>query len=579
MKRKALSILIPLILVLPVLFGNQLAGEKSAKSNNNEDHMDSSDIPIAGQMGSDFTPYFGKKYDLPKQVESLYPAPDIEFNTPGFKKGKENFTTQREMMSFLHKLDSSSDLMEMKTAGTSLEGRALPLIILSTSHNNKTEFKDKTTVMLEGQVHGDEPTGGESVLVMAQKLAKGKLGQKVLDKINVILVPRINPDGSRYFQRQTANRLDANRDHVKLELPEIRTLHKIFNRYQPEVVISAHGYLALPSKFPNAADKFPGIGDKGALPYHDILLAPDLNLNIPETVRNKAVKWFIKPTHKKLKKNGFYSYPYYLMKKNAEKPTITGGGLAAGIDTNAYGLQPAFTILVESRGYGLGRETFKRRVAASVNAHTNIIKMTAKRATAIESIIENAKAKITRQGEKIGKKDKIVLDFKRQERPGQQHLKVVDIAEGAVEEIPVDFYSSINAVPTEEIVRPTAYIMPPAYHEAAKKLKMQGVNVKRLDESKTLTVERYKVTDKKVDEKYNQGHLLTHVETDIKTKKYQFPKGSYVFSSAQPTANLIALSLEPESPASYVTYNYLPVNIGEVVPVFRYMKEDKIVEK
>ncbi|WP_174612926.1 M14 family metallopeptidase [Virgibacillus ihumii] len=579
MTRKSLTILFPLILILSVLFGSQLVGEKSAEPNKNENHLKTSDIPVAGQMGSDFTPYFGKKYDLPEQVEWLYPSPDIEFKTPGFKEGKKNFTTQREMMSFLRELDSSSDLMKMKTAGKSLEGRALPVLILSTSHDNKAEFKDKTTVMLEGQVHGDEPTGGESVLVMAQKLAKGKLGQNVLDKINVVLVPRINPDGSRYFQRQTANRLDANRDHIKMELPEIRTLHKIFNHYQPEVVISAHGYLALPSKFPNAADKFPGIGDKGALPYHDILLAPDLNLNIPESVRNKAVNWFIKPTHKKLKKNGFYSYPYYLMKKSAEKPTVTGGSLAAGIDTNAYGLQPAFTILVESRGYGLGRETFKRRVAASVNAHTNLIKMTAKRATAIESIIENAKAKITREGKKIGEKDKIVLDFKRQELPGQQHLKVVDIAEGAVEEIPVDFYSSINAVPTEEIVRPTAYIMPPAYHKVAKKLKLQGVDVKRLDESKTLTVGRYKVTDKKVDEKYYQGHLLTHVETNIKQKKYQFPEGSYVFSSAQPTANLIALALEPESPVGYVTYNYLPVNIGDVVPVFRYMKEGKIVEK
>ncbi|WP_163530052.1 M14 family metallopeptidase [Halobacillus ihumii] len=573
---KSAAMLMTILMFLSTLTSTGHVSGASVDSQKHEDTTQT-DIPVAGQPDSSFTPYYNKIYSLPEQVEALYPTPDVEFKTPGFKPGKSNFTTQQEMMSFLQKLDRSSDVMKMKVAGHSLEGRDIPIVVLSTSHGNKEEFKNKTTVMLEGQVHGDEPTGGESVLVMAQKLAKEKLGENVLDEINVILVPRINPDGSYYFQRQTANQLDANRDHVKLELPAIRTLHKIFNKYQPEVVISAHGYLGLPSKFPNP-QKLPGIGEEGAIPYHDILLAPDLNLNIPKSVRKKATKWFVKPTHKALEEEGFSSYPYYLLKKSAEKPTITGGSLAAGIDTNAYGLQPAFTILVESRGYGLGRETFKRRVAASVTAHTNIIKTAAQRANAIESVIQHAKAKITRQGEKIGKKDNIVLDSKRQELPGQQYLEVVDIEEGAVERIPVNFLSSQQSVPTQEIVRPTSYIMPPAYHEIAKKLKLQGVEVKKLKETKVLEVERYKVTDKKVDDTYYQGHLLTHVETDRKKKTYRFPKGSYVFSSAQPEANLIALSLEPESEVGYVTYNYLPVNEGDIVPVYRYMKEEKIVE-
>ncbi|WP_257351522.1 M14 family metallopeptidase [Pseudalkalibacillus decolorationis] len=577
MNRKVLTIITLMIMLSTVLFGTGQVSVASADKQNEAVSPASAHVnaapPVAGQMNPNFTPYFGKSYEQPEQVKELYPEPDIDFDTPGFKAGKWNFTSQEEMMAFLEELDRTSDVMKMKTAGHSLEGRELPLLIFSTSSDKNTDdFKRKTTIMLEGQIHGNEPAGGESMLVMAQKLAKGDLGENVLEDINVLIVPRINLDGSYYFQRQTANRLDANRDHVKLELPEVRTLHKIFNQFKPEVVISAHEYGTVPGKFPD-------VGEQGALPYHDILLAPGYNLNIPKTIRNKSTNWFVEPAHKDIEEKGFSSAPYYIVDRSQEKTTIAEGGLEARLDTNAYGLQPSFTILVESRGIGIGRENFERRVTAMVAAHTSLVKTTAKRATEIRAVVKAAKAKISRQGGKIGNNDKIVLDSQRKELPGEQQLKVVDIAKGSIEKIPVNYYSSKEAEPTLERVRPTAYIMPPAYHEIAQKLETQGVIVKKLEKAKELTVEHYKVTDKEVDEQYYQGHLLNHVKTKIEEQKYLFPKGSYVFSSAQPAANLIALALEPESSESYVTFNYLPVNVGDIVPVYRYMEEEKLVKE
>ncbi|MCY8373281.1 M14 family zinc carboxypeptidase, partial [Bacillus haynesii] len=73
----------------------------------------------------------------------------------------------------------------------------------------------KPTVWLQGQIHGNEPAAGESALAIAEKLA-GPYGDKVLDKINVIVVPRVNPDGSYQFNRRLASGIDGNRDHVKL---------------------------------------------------------------------------------------------------------------------------------------------------------------------------------------------------------------------------------------------------------------------------------------------------------------------------------------------------------------------------
>ncbi|WP_228279109.1 M14 family zinc carboxypeptidase, partial [Acinetobacter baumannii] len=70
-----------------------------------------------------------------------------------------------------------------------------------------------------GQQHGNEPAGGEAMLVMAQRLATGDLGE-MLERINVVIVPRANPDGAEAFERVLRNGIDPNRDHTMLRSPE-----------------------------------------------------------------------------------------------------------------------------------------------------------------------------------------------------------------------------------------------------------------------------------------------------------------------------------------------------------------------
>ena len=56
-------------------------------------------------------------------------------------------------------------------------------------------------------------------------------GKDVLNKVNIVIVPRINPDGSYAFKRQLANNLDGNRDYIKLESPEVQSVRAEFNRF------------------------------------------------------------------------------------------------------------------------------------------------------------------------------------------------------------------------------------------------------------------------------------------------------------------------------------------------------------
>ncbi|WP_191991787.1 M14 family metallopeptidase [Bacillus aerolatus] len=563
------------VMTLSVMFGLNQTSMASSTPKQGKEGTTASDVnaapPAAGQINPTFTPYFGQSYKQPEQVKALYPKPDISFDTPAFKEGKSDFTTQEEMMQFLKELDGKSDLMKMETSLYSLEGREMPLLIFTTSESeHSADFKRKPTVWMEAQIHGNEPAAGESALVTAQQLATGKLGQEVLKKINVVMVPRKNPDGSYYFQRENAKRLDANRDHMKFELSEIREVTKVFNRFKPEVSIALHEEGVV-------SDAFSDVGEEGALKYHDITMAKQYNLNTPKSIFEKTDDWLINRAHRDLAKSG-YSSSTYLVPERSDKGEyiVSEVGTEPRYETTFQGLQPSFSLFVESRGIGIGRENFERRVASQVAAQTSLLKTAAKQAKQIKATVDAARAEVVRKGETVKDNDKIVINSTTKEIASNNRMKVVDIAKGEVVEIPVKYLSLDKGVPTLERIRPNAYILPPAYHEIAEKLQIAGVEVSKLKEEKVLAVERYKVTEQKADERYYQGHLLNHVKTEVQEKEYFFPKGSYVFQMNQPAANLIAEALEPEAVDSYVTFNFIPADLGNELPIYRYMKEDKL---
>ncbi len=558
LKRKlVVPVLLTALIIAPIYSTANLA-EKSAPP------------PAAGQTNSSHTPYAGQSYEQSEKILELYKEPEFDLVTPGLKNGKW-MTNNPDMHRYLKKIaDENSDIMKMEIVGQSLEGVDLPMLTFTTAGDKDSEeFKAKPTVWLQGHVHGNEPAGGESMLVMANELANGVLGDQVLDKINVIVYPRINPDGAQYFQRQTALRLDANRDHLKLDLPETRVLHEAMNQFNPEVVVDAHEYGLSNSTYKQ-------FGDEGSIKYHDILLLAGKNLNIPSQIRKQSDELFAKNVFSTLDDKGYSNREYFTNGVKNGQVTLNEGGMEARIGRNANGLQPSFSFLVESRGIGIGKENFVRRVAAQVETHSSILRTTAENADQVKMMVKDARDEIVAKGKTYSEDDKLILRSDRK-KAKDQTLEVVDVATGTVKEVPVKYNSSTDGVATLERIRPTAYILPPAYHDIVAKLETQGITVNKTRNAQELVVESYVITDKKVDTNYYEGHMLVDIEADLSKKKVFFPAGSYVVDMAQPTANLAALSLEPESVDGYVTFNFIPVNVKDEVPVYRYMKELDLV--
>ncbi|MEG1454147.1 MAG: M14 family zinc carboxypeptidase, partial [Comamonas sp.] len=160
-------------------------------------------------------------------VAARFPEPTVRYETPGLEAGRTTYTTQREIEQWLRELANKSlgsgALLGLVTAGTSQRGLPIQALVATRARSiepRALDALDRPTVMLVAQQRGDEPAGSEAMLVIARELAPGGLLEPLLARINVVVVPRANPDGALAGLRATANGVDMTHDHLLLRTPE-----------------------------------------------------------------------------------------------------------------------------------------------------------------------------------------------------------------------------------------------------------------------------------------------------------------------------------------------------------------------
>lgn len=120
--------------------------------------------------------------------------------------------------------------------GQSLQGRAL---------NAVTVGSGPTTVLLWSQMHGDEST---ATMTLADMLAwfgsrtrdRDVLRETLTNRLTIVMVPMLNPDGAELFQRENAMGIDVNRDARRLSTPEARALKALRDSINPMFGFNLH---------------------------------------------------------------------------------------------------------------------------------------------------------------------------------------------------------------------------------------------------------------------------------------------------------------------------------------------------
>lgn len=157
--------------------------------------------------------------------------------------------TYDELASYLKTQDAKQEAMELEVIGQSVKGRDLYLAKYISNPDNPT-------ILFLTQQHGNEQLTTEGALEFIKHLGTGKTGD-VLDGVNVLIVPMLNPDGAmgdvdfplddyiasgdRHLTRYNALGVDLNRDHVSKIQPETQALHtNVMAKYDIDYMIDLH---------------------------------------------------------------------------------------------------------------------------------------------------------------------------------------------------------------------------------------------------------------------------------------------------------------------------------------------------
>ncbi|WP_417359083.1 M14 metallopeptidase family protein [Galbibacter sp.] len=127
-----------------------------------------------------------------------------------------------------------NDLFEVTRVGTSIEGRSLNLISFG---------KGDIDVLLWSQMHGDESTATMAIFDIINFFKQDdfmKQKSTMLSRLRIHFLPMLNPDGAQRFTRRNALDVDINRDAVRLQSPESKTLKKVRDSLEADFGFNLH---------------------------------------------------------------------------------------------------------------------------------------------------------------------------------------------------------------------------------------------------------------------------------------------------------------------------------------------------
>lgn len=124
--------------------------------------------------------------------------------------------------------------LALAEVGRSVEGRPIHLLTLG---------RGETRLLLWSQMHGDEPSATPALLDLADYLLRHRDDldvARLLERLTLLMVPMLNPDGAEVYTRRNAQAIDVNRDALNLATPEGRLLKRLRDEHRPALGFNLH---------------------------------------------------------------------------------------------------------------------------------------------------------------------------------------------------------------------------------------------------------------------------------------------------------------------------------------------------
>jgi hypothetical protein len=472
-------------------------------------------------------------------VAALFPDPSERYSTPGLADGRHSFTTNSELASLLRELNQQNMAGPLRlgvlTSGSAQSGTPIYAVVATQAQAITPLALDESkrpTVMIVAGQQGTDAAATEAVLALTKELATGGLLAPLLEKINIVLVPRANPDGFERGIATTADGTDLRLDHLALKTPEARFLAKLARDYRPSMLLDAGEFAALQ----------PTLQRFAAVRANDMGLQYGLSPNSHEFVTKAAREWMHQPAIQALSEATLrVDWAFEAAPQPANGFVM--GSLEPTTLRNASSLKNVASMQLQSRGSDLGRIHVQRRVHSHVKAMTAVLQNAAQRADDLRKV----HGFVTRDVASRACRSTLVVQA--QPRTSQRDVTLVDANSGQLVQKTTAWTSGLEVTEPRTRNNACGYWLSANAVQATERLGMLGVNVQRVAELSSLEAETFSTADATTP--------ATPSNMQVHRGRMEAPPGSYYVSMNQPLAFLAAAALEPDTTYSFYSSGVL----------------------
>lgn len=477
-----------------------------------------------------------------------------------------------DVTAFLDSLAAGSPALEFLSFGYSLEGRALPLAVWGArveagrpaTPAAMARDDGRVRVLVFANIHAGEVEGKEAILILLREIAEGAHAEWA-DSLLLFFAPVYNADGNERIaldnrplqygpvggmgRRPNVQGLDLNRDFMKLDSPEARSLVGLIRDVDPHVVLDLHT-------------------TNGTLHAYHLTYAPPLHPNTDqELVAYLREEWLPEVTLRMSSGEPSWLAYYYgnlpdAGVDGADDPSVPRGWYTYDhrprFSTNYVGLRNRFGILSEAFAY----LPFDERIRVTGRFVVENLDFAWRHASEIRRIAEAADVR-ARAGGELGLRAEHALtgedveilmgdvEEKRHPYTGDPVLRRLDVVRS--ERMPE--FGAFRATESERV--PAAYVVPAGLAEVVERFAAHGVRFEALPADRELEVEVFRITASRQAESEFQGHHQRTLEGAWETARRSVPAGTLVVPMDQPLARLAFLLLEPRSDDGFANWNVL----------------------
>ncbi len=471
-----------------------------------------------------------------------------EIEAPIEKNNFMELTSNKELLNFSNEAAFNSSLISIDTLCLSVQGKVIPYLHIS---NNEIDSSEKVRVLIFAQQHGNEQAGKEGALLLLKAIANNKLNN-LFDKVELILIPQMNPDGSDADKRRNGNDADLNRDHLILSQPETAALHKLFNKYQPQVTLDVHEYRPFGKSWI----------DYGYIKNFDIQFGTVTNPNISEEIFHIQKSEFL-PFIKKYLNNAGYSFNEYIVGGPPEINRIRYSTVDINDGRQSFGIQHSLSFILEGKNGKDSKSNLKLRAESQFTALKGFLQFIFENSERIKKIANDAKDGLSNPGDK----DSVAIRMERVPDGQILELELKSVATGNDTLIKVEKFHP----ETEDLLsvkKPFGYLVEKSDSTIVDFLNKHFVELSEFEPSPNFNIYAYKILAMNETVNEELENYFPDVEKEIisisNSADYHF------IPTKQVTSNLLVTAFEPQSMLGLIQYDEIfPNREFKIFPVYR----------